>query len=83
MRVLVLYFSQSGNTEKLANIIAKGVEAVEGAEVVMRDTDNVTKDDFVDCDAMIAGAPVYFGSMAWQLKAVFDKLPKESLMKSD
>ncbi len=73
MRVLILYFSQSGNTEKLARKIAEGVQAVQGAETLLRNTDDVTKEDFLQCDAIIAGSPVYFGSMAWQLKAVFDK----------
>lgn len=73
MRVLILYYSRTGNTEKLAEKIAEGVKAVNGAEALMRDTDSVTKEDFIECDAIIAGSPVYFGSMAWELKAVFDK----------
>lgn len=72
MKILVLYYSRTGNTEKLAQAIAKGVESVEGAQAVMKSTADVTKDDFLDCDGMIAGSPVYFGTMASELKAVFD-----------
>ena len=33
----------------------------------------MTKDDFLACEGIIAGSPVYFGTMAAELKAVFDK----------
>ncbi len=73
MKVLVLYFSKSGNTKKLAEAIAKGVEEVDGVSAVMKNTDEVTKEDFLDCEGMIAGSPVYFGVMAAELKQVFDQ----------
>lgn len=73
MRVLVLYHSRTGNTKMLAEEIAKGVREVEGAEAVLKSTKEVTKEDFLSCDGIIAGSPVYFGTMAAELKEVFDK----------
>jgi NAD(P)H dehydrogenase (quinone) len=72
-KVLVLYYSKSGNTKKLAEEIAKGVKEVEDIECVLKSTNTVTKDDFLKSDGIIAGTPVYFGSMAAELKDVFDK----------
>ena len=72
MKVLVLYFSKGGNTKKLAEAIALGVGDVAGVECIMRKTDEVTKDDFVQAQGIIAGSPVYFGVMASELKKVFD-----------
>ena len=72
MQVLVLYFSKSGNTRRLAEAIAKGVEEVEGVRAVLKKTEDVTKEDFQNADGVIAGSPVYFGSMAAELKKVFD-----------
>ncbi|MBU0989681.1 MAG: NAD(P)H-dependent oxidoreductase [Pseudomonadota bacterium] len=72
MQVLVLYFSKSGNTKKLAEAIAKGVEEVEGVKAVLKKTSEVTKEDFSASDGIIAGSPVYFGLMAAELKKVFD-----------
>ena len=72
MKVLVLYFSKSGNTRKLAEAIARGVEEVEGVTAVMKRTNEVTKEDFQDSDGIIAGSPVYFGLMAAELKKIFD-----------
>lgn len=38
MQILVLYFSKGGNTGKLAEAIAKGVEEVEGVKAVLKKT---------------------------------------------
>jgi NAD(P)H dehydrogenase (quinone) len=68
-----MYHSRTGNTKKLAEEIAKGVREVEGVECVLKSTTEVTKDDFLSSDGIIAGSPVYFGTMAAELKEVFDK----------
>lgn len=72
MQILVLYFSKSGNTRKLAEAIAKGVEEVEGVKAVLKKTSDVTKEDFSASEGIIAGSPVYFGLMAAELKKIFD-----------
>jgi NAD(P)H dehydrogenase (quinone) len=72
MQVLVLYFSKGGNTRRLAEAIAEGVQQVEGVDIVLRHTKDVVRDDFVNSHGIIAGSPVYFGSMAAELKTVLD-----------
>ena len=72
MQILILYHSKGGNTRKLAQEIAKGVEEVEGVRALLRSTVEVSKDDFLASDGVIAGSPVYFGLMAAELKKVFD-----------
>jgi NAD(P)H dehydrogenase (quinone) len=73
MKVLVLYYSKGGNTKKLAQAVLNGLEKVEGIQGVMRNTDSVTKEDFIEASGIIAGSPVYFGSMAAPLKQAFDQ----------
>jgi len=73
MQILILYYSKSGNTRKLAEAIANGVVEVEGTNALLKRTDEVTKDDFLASDGIIAGSPVYFGGMAAQLKKIFDE----------
>jgi NAD(P)H dehydrogenase (quinone) len=73
MQVLILYYSKTGHTKRLAEEIAKGVGEVGGVACIVKSTADVTKDDFVASDGIIAGSPVYFGTMAAELKAVFDK----------
>ncbi len=72
MKVLVLYYSRGGNTKKLAEYVAEGVNQVEGVKAVLRSTSEVTKEDFTEAAGVIAGSPVYFGSMAAELKKIFD-----------
>ena len=73
MNVLVLYYSKGGNTRKLAEAIAEGVGQVDGVEAVLRHARDVTKDDFVAAGGLIVGSPVYFGTMAAQLKQVLEE----------
>ena len=72
MQVLVLFYSKGGNTKRLADEVAKGVES-EGIKALLKSTAEVTKEDFLDSDGVIAGSPVYFGVMAWELKKIFDE----------
>lgn len=73
LQILVLYYSRTGNTKKLAKAVAKGVEEVKGVKCVLKSVSEVTKDDFISSDGIIAGSPVYFGTLASELKEVFDK----------
>ena len=72
MQVLVLYYSKGGNTRQLGEKIADGIRSA-GVEAVLRSTDKVSKDDFLQSAGVIAGSPVYFGVMAAELKRVFDE----------
>lgn len=42
IKILVLYFSRNGTTAEMANHIARGVEAVNGAEAVLRTVPDVS-----------------------------------------
>lgn len=72
MQILILYYSKGGNTRRLAEAIADGVNSVPGVNSLLKKTEEVTNDDFLESDGIIAGSPVYFGVMAAQLKKVFD-----------
>ncbi len=72
MQILILYYSKGGNTRRLAEAIAEGVGQTEGVDAIVRSTEDVSKDDFVNASGIIAGSPVYFGTMAAELKKVLD-----------
>jgi NAD(P)H dehydrogenase (quinone) len=72
MQVLILYYSKGGNTKKMAESIGEGVRSVAGVQPLLKSTQEVTKDDFVQSAGLVAGSPCYFGVMAWDLKRVFD-----------
>ena len=72
-KVLIVYHSQSGNTKAAAEAVAKGAEAVNGTEVVIKDGLNATTEDLLSCDAIVVGTPDYFSYMAGGLKDFFDR----------
>lgn len=41
-KILIIYYSRYGNTEKMANYIARGVESVAGAEAVIRTVPDIS-----------------------------------------
>jgi NAD(P)H dehydrogenase (quinone) len=72
MQILILYFSKGGNTRRLAEAIAEGVDLVEDVQAVLCHTKDVTRGDFINSQGIIVGSPVYFGSMAAELKKIMD-----------
>src|SRR5438045_9624963 len=72
VKVLIVYHSVTGNTEKMAQGVAQGANGVPGASVVLKKVGEVTGDDLLACDALIVGSPVYFANMAGEIKAFFD-----------
>jgi len=58
-QVLVVYHSETGNTEQLAQSVAEGARTIEGVEVILKSVDEVMADQLIDADAIIVGSPVY------------------------
>ena len=72
-QVLVVYHSQSGNTEAAAAAVAKGAGTVAGTEVSVKEALQATQEDLLSCDALAVGTPDYFSYMAGGLKDFFDR----------
>ncbi len=70
-KVLVVYYSRSGNTKKMAELVAKGAREA-GAEVTVQDVTRTKADELIEYDGIIIGTPVYYGSMAAELKKLID-----------
>ncbi|OPY78237.1 MAG: NAD(P)H dehydrogenase (quinone) [Syntrophorhabdus sp. PtaU1.Bin058] len=76
-RVLIIYHSQSGNTEMLARSVVQGVVETEGAHAVFKRAVDADAHDIRDCDAMVICSPEYFGYMAGAVKDLFDRTYEE------
>ncbi len=76
MQLVVLYYSQSGNTKRLAEAVAEGARQVQGVDVLIRTPSDISIDEFKDSHAVVAGSAVYYGGMAAELKKVFDDFIK-------
>ena len=72
-KVLIVYYSGSGNTAKMAEYVAEGARDAEGAEVALKNVAEVDPKSLTDYDALICGSPTYYGQMAAEMKDLFDK----------
>ena len=71
-RILVTYFSRSGNTAQMAELIGQAAREVEGAEADVRPVEEVSPDDLLSYQGLILGSPVYYGGPAAEIKALLD-----------
>ena len=72
-KVLVIYNSQSGNTEAMAKAVAEGARGA-GATVVLKKAVDADAADILGCDIVAIGTPSYFGYMAGMVKDFFDRV---------
>ena len=75
-KILVTYYSRTGNTAKMAEEVAAGAREVDGVEVDLRPVDQVTPEDLLEYDGIIMGSPCYYGTMAAELKQLIDESVK-------
>ena len=71
--LLIVYHSQSGNTEAMAKAIAEGATAA-GANVTLKRAVEANDADILNCDAVAIGTPNYFSYMAGMVKDFFDRV---------
>jgi multimeric flavodoxin WrbA len=71
-KLLIIYHSQSGNTEALAKAVAEGAGSA-GAIVTLKKAADATAEDLLDCDVAAFGTPNYYSDMAGALKDFFDR----------
>jgi len=71
-RLMIVYHSRTGNTKQMAEAVKAGAEEVKGVEVIMKPVADTTPEDLLEADGVIMGSPVYYGSMAAELKHLID-----------
>ncbi|MCS7252786.1 MAG: flavodoxin domain-containing protein [Armatimonadota bacterium] len=71
-RLLIIYYSGTGNTKMLANEIAAGARA-KGVTVRVKCVEDCTVQDLREADALAVGSPTYFSNVAWQIKKFIDE----------
>ena len=82
-KILVLYHSTTGNTAKMAELVAEGARNIPGSEIRLRDVDSATADDVLWCDGLAVGSPTNMGIISWKLKRFWDEVMAEHWMKID
>lgn len=76
-KLLVVYDSQTGNTEKMAKAVAEGAESVEGVEVVLKYY--VQPKELEEVSAIIFGSPTYHHDMTLPIKHILEEASKANV----
>ncbi|MEM1586161.1 MAG: flavodoxin domain-containing protein [Candidatus Bathyarchaeia archaeon] len=74
VRVLIVYDSRTGNTEKLAEAVSRGARKVPGVEVVLKKARDVMPDDITSADAYAFGSPSHFSIMSGEILTMFTNI---------
>lgn len=70
-RILVLYYSQTGNTEKMAKAVVEGAQTLQGMDVEL--SYHVDAELLSQFDALAIGAPTYHHDMTSDMKRLFEE----------
>jgi len=76
LEALIIYDSKTGNTEKMAVMIAEGIREADGVECVVKRVEDAKLEDLIKAHGIIVGSPTYYGCMSGKLKEFFDKSVK-------
>ncbi len=74
-KVLILYYTRSGNTEKMARLVEDGARD-SGAQTVVKPVSEATLDDLTASDGIIIGSPTYYGLPAAEIIKFIDESVK-------
>jgi NAD(P)H dehydrogenase (quinone) len=68
---IVIYYSRSGNTQQMAEVIAKAMNDA-GLNTKCKPVGEVSLEQLLAADAIVVGSPTYYGHMAAPIKEMFD-----------
>ena len=71
-KVLIIYYSKSGNTKKMAELIADGVRMGKNVEAEVKPVQKTSVRELLYVDGIVVGSPTYYGSMAAEIKEFVD-----------
>ena len=70
--LLIIYYSNTGKTEKMATHIARGAETA-GVNAILKKVEDCTLNDLVEADGIAVGSPTHYSNIAWQIKRFMDE----------
>jgi NAD(P)H dehydrogenase (quinone) len=71
---LIIYDSNSGNTERIAEAVMKGVEQISDIIVEMKRTENIQTEDIIEADGYAFGSPSHFSIMSGKILSLLTNL---------
>jgi len=76
-KILVLYYSRTGNTEKMAKAVAEGAQINDNIEVELNF--HVEPEELSTFDAIIVGAPTYYHELPVDFKRLFEEVAAKGI----
>jgi flavorubredoxin len=76
-KILVLYYSRTGNTEKMAKAVAEGARSVQGVDVELNYY--ISPEELADFDAILVGAATYHHDMPVSFKTFFEEVAVKNI----
>jgi len=70
-KLLILYDSQTGNTERMAEAVAEGARSVQGVEVELKYY--ARPEELAEADAIVLGSPTYYHDITLPIKQVMEE----------
>ena len=77
LKVLIVYYSQTGNTEKMARAIEEGAKSVVGINVEVKYF--VRPEELEEADAIILGMPTYYHDIGIDMKNLLEGASKQEI----
>ena len=78
-KVLIVYATRTGETEKIGNLIAEGIRISGHEAEVVQVTDIKKTEDLNGYDALVLGSPTYHGEMVQGMKTLLFMAEKADL----
>lgn len=72
MKIAIVYYSKSGNTKKVAELIEEGAKRVSNVEVKCMSIEAADDDFIQEAKAVFFGSPTITGTFSWQIKQWLD-----------
>ncbi len=76
-RILVLYYSRTGNTEKMANAVAQGAQV--NSAILVELSFHIEPQELINFDAILIGSPTYHHEMPIDFKNLFEDAAAQSI----
>jgi flavodoxin I len=70
-KVLVIYYSRSGNTEKMAKAVAEGAKSIQSVTVDL--SYHIEAEELASYDAILVGTPTYRAQIPIDFKNLFEE----------
>ena len=77
LNLLIVYYSQTGNTEKMAKAVEEGAKSVVGVNVELKYF--VRPKELTEADAIILGMPTYYHDIGKDMKNLLEGTSKEEI----